>query len=98
MASDPLQTRLCEMFGVEYPIVAFTHCKDVAAAVTNAGGIGVLGELSHTPDEIRADIKWLRDRVGNKPFGIDLVFPASIPQSANRENLEASIPEEYRAF
>ena len=38
---NPLHTRLCDMFGIEFPVLAFTHCKDVAAAVTNAGGLGV---------------------------------------------------------
>jgi len=84
---------LCEDLGIEFPIVAFTHCKDVAAEVVNAGGLAVLGGAGHTPDEIEADIKWLRQRVGSKPFGIDLLIPASVPATANRENLEAQIPE-----
>lgn len=99
MSSDPLHTRLCEDLGIEFPVVAFTHCKDVVAEVVNAGGLGVLGELSRTPDEIAADIKWLRERVGNRPFGIDLIFPASIPPTTiNREDLEAQIPQEHRDF
>ncbi len=98
MARDPLRTKLCEMFGLEYPVAAFTHCKDVAVAVTNAGGLGVLGELTRTPEEIAQDIRWMRERVGNKPFGIDLVFPASVPATANMEDLEAQIPEEQRKF
>ncbi len=95
---DPLQTKLCDKFGIEYPIAAFTHCKDVAAAVTGAGGIGVLGMAGASPDEIAAGVKWLRDRVGDKPFGIDVLIPASVPPSVNREDLEAAIPEEHLAF
>lgn len=99
MARDPLYTRLCEELGIEYPVVAFSHCKDVVVEVVNAGGLGVLGELAHTPDEIAEDIKWIRDRVGSKPFGIDLVFPASIPPvTVNREDLEMQIPQEHRDF
>ena len=79
MAEDPLRTKLCEMLGIEFPIIAFTHCKDVAVAVINAGGFAVLGEAMHTPDEIAADIKWIRDRIDGKPFGVDLVVPASVP-------------------
>jgi len=56
------------MLGVEFPIIAFTHCKDVVIAVVNAGGFAVLGEAMHTPDEIAADVKWIRDRIGGKPF------------------------------
>ncbi len=98
MAKDPLHTKLCEMLGLEYPIIAFTHCKDVVVAVTNAGGLGVMGEVGRTPDEIAQDVKWIRERVGSKPFGVDLLFPASIPPTANLEDLNQQIPDEYRAF
>ncbi len=98
MDKDPLHTKLCDMLGIEFPIIAFTHCKDVVAAVVNAGGFSVLGEAMHTPDEITADIKWIRERVGTKPFGIDLVLPASSPMSGTLEELEANIPETHRAF
>ena len=67
MAKDPLSTRFTEMLGIEFPIIAFTHCKDVAVAVINSGGFAVLGEAMHTPDDIAADIQWIRDRVdGNQ--------------------------------
>jgi NAD(P)H-dependent flavin oxidoreductase YrpB (nitropropane dioxygenase family) len=84
--------------GIEYPIVAFTHCKDVAAAVINAGGFAVLGQTQSTPDEIEANIKWLRGKIDGKPFGIDLVFPASVPAKATTADLLAQIPREQREF
>jgi NAD(P)H-dependent flavin oxidoreductase YrpB (nitropropane dioxygenase family) len=98
VAQDPLHTKICDMFGIEFPIFAFSHCRDVVVAVTNAGGVGVLGELARTPDQIALDIAWIRERVGDKPFGIDLVFPASVPASANLEDLASHIPEEHRRF
>lgn len=98
MARDPLHTKLCDMLGIEFPIVAFTHCKDVVAAVCNAGGVGILGEAGHTPEEIAADVKWLRERVGDRPFGVDLLIPASVPESGGRQDLAAQIPEEHRRF
>ena len=55
--SDPLHTSLCDKLGIEYPVVAFTHCKDVAVAVISPGGFAVLGEAMHLPEHIRADIK-----------------------------------------
>ena len=97
MTGNPLHTRLCEEYGAEYPIVAFAHTKDVIAAVTNAGGIGVLGALSMEPEEIRSAIHWIRERVGDKPFGIDLLLPASFVEG-NAEDLEAQIPEAHREF
>ena len=87
MAKDPLRTKLCDMMGIEFPIIAFTHCKDVVAAVVNAGGFAVLGEAMHTPDHIADDIKWIRSRVGDKPFGIDLVLPASAPPTDKEYNV-----------
>lgn len=97
MNGNPLHTRLCEEYGVEYPIVAFAHTKDVIAAVTNAGGIGVLGALSMEPEEIRSAVHWIRERVGDKPFGVDLLLPASFVEG-NIEDLEAQIPEGHREF
>ena len=96
--SGPLHTPLCDKLGIEYPIVAFTHCKDVAVAVINSGGFAVLGEALHTPDHIAADIKWIRERIGGKPFGIDLVLPSSVPEEKSVEELMAMIPPEQRAF
>ncbi|MDH3213024.1 MAG: nitronate monooxygenase [Myxococcales bacterium] len=95
---DPLRTRLCESLGIEYPIVSFTHCKDVAAAVINAGAFAVLGQTQSTPDEIAANIQWLRERVGDKPFGVDLVFPASVPSLGTPEELIAQIPAAQREY
>lgn len=98
MNKNPLHTKLCDSLGIEYPIIAFTHCKDVAAAVINAGGFAVMGQTQHTPDEIAADIKWLRERIGGKPFGIDLVFPASVPNVGSIDELLAQIPKPQREF
>ncbi len=96
--NSPLHTPLCDKLGIEYPVVAFTHCKDVAVAVINSGGFAVLGEALHTPDEIAADIKWMRERIGGKPFGIDLVLPASMPAEKSVAELLAMIPQEQRDF
>jgi NAD(P)H-dependent flavin oxidoreductase YrpB (nitropropane dioxygenase family) len=98
VAKDPLHTKLCDMLGIEFPIVAFTHCKDVVAAVVNAGAFAVLGEAMHTPEEIAADVKWIRDKVGTSPFGIDLVLPASSPPTGSLDELTSQIPETHRAF
>jgi len=67
-------------------------------AAINAGGFACMGETHHTPDEIAADIKWIRERVGGKPFGIDLVFPASVPPAGTPEELWEKIPKPQLEF
>jgi NAD(P)H-dependent flavin oxidoreductase YrpB (nitropropane dioxygenase family) len=91
---NPLHTQLCDQLGIEYPIVAFTHCKDVAAAVTNAGAFAVLGQTQSSPDEIDSNIRWMREKIGDKPFGVDLVFPASVPATGDIDTLRSQIPKE----
>ena len=68
MVNDPLHTKLCDTLGIEFPIIAFTHCKDVAVAVINAGAFAVYGGTPHAPDRLAAEIGWIRDRVGGKPL------------------------------
>ena len=95
MTNDPLHTRLCEEYGCEYPIVAFAHTRDVIAAASNAGGIGVLGCSTHTIEEMRADIKWIKERVGDRPFGADITIPSSYVRG-NQEELDEQIPQGHR--
>jgi NAD(P)H-dependent flavin oxidoreductase YrpB (nitropropane dioxygenase family) len=66
---------LTEMFGIEYPIFAFSHCRDVVAAVTNAGGMGVLGALAFSPEELEQELTWIDEHVGGRPYGVDVVMP-----------------------
>jgi NAD(P)H-dependent flavin oxidoreductase YrpB (nitropropane dioxygenase family) len=97
MRGDTLHTRLCDEYGCEVPIVAFAHTRDVIVSVCNAGGIGILGGTTMSIDELRANINWIRDRVGDKPFGVDLLVPASFVEG-NLEDLEAMIPQRHRDF
>lgn len=96
--SSPLRTRVSGMLGVEYPIFAFAHHEDVIVEAVKAGGIGIYGGTRKTPQEIRDVIKNIRSRVGDLPFGIDLVIPKGMPTDNNREEIEAQLPAEHRAF
>jgi NAD(P)H-dependent flavin oxidoreductase YrpB (nitropropane dioxygenase family) len=86
------------MLEIEYPVMAFSHCRDVAAAVTNAGGCGVLGALALTPKDLTMQANWIKEQTSNKPFGIDLVFPQASPQTTTHEQLMSLIPQEYKDF
>ena len=77
-----MQNELCERFGIEFPIFAFTHCRDVAAAVSRAGGLGVLGALAFPPDQLELELQWIDEHVDGKPYGVDIVMPV---KTADRE-------------
>ena len=98
MQSSPLHTSICDLFGVEHPIFAFSHSVDVVAAVTLAGGVGVLGATRMFPEEIASALKEIRSRVGSRPFAVDLVLPKGMPERNNREDIEAQLPDGHRAF
>jgi NAD(P)H-dependent flavin oxidoreductase YrpB (nitropropane dioxygenase family) len=70
-----MHTDLCDVFGIEYPIFAFTHCRDVVAAVSKAGGMGVLGAVGFSPEQLERELDWIDDNVGGKPYGVDTVMP-----------------------
>lgn len=93
---------LCERFGIEFPLFAFSHCRDVVAEVTKAGGFGVLGAAGHTPESLEIELSWIDEQVGDKPYGVDIIVPNSIDdkESANvsAEEIEARIPPEHKAY
>ena len=70
-----MQTELAKQLGIEFPIFAFTHCRDVVAAVSKAGGFGVLGAVGFTPEQLEVELKWIDEHVGDKPYGVDIVIP-----------------------
>lgn len=98
-----MRTRVTDMFGIELPIFAFSHCRDVVAAVSRAGGMGVLGALYFTPEELEIELAWLDEHVDGKPYGVDVVMPASYEgvDFAPEElvaRLQGMIPEGHRKF
>ncbi len=66
---------LCEQLGIDYPIFAFTHCRDVVVAVSKAGGIGVLGAVGFSPEQLKEELDWIDEHIGDFPYGVDIVIP-----------------------
>lgn len=97
-----MNTPICEMFGIEFPLIAFTHCRDVVVAVSKAGGMGVFGAVAHPPDRLEEELRWIDARIEGKPYGIDLIVPNKIAEVSagglNRNKVEAAIPQEYFQF
>jgi NAD(P)H-dependent flavin oxidoreductase YrpB (nitropropane dioxygenase family) len=93
--------RVCELLGCEYPIIAFSHCRDVVAAVTNAGGFGVLGAAAFAPEALDRELSWIDEHVAGRPYGADILVPAGVPGSdrpLRAEQLGELLPETQRAF
>ncbi|BBY36648.1 putative monooxygenase [Mycobacterium mantenii] len=97
-----MRTRAAEMLGVEFPICAFSHCRDVVAAVTNAGGFGILGATAHSPQRLQSELTWIEEQTGGKPYGVDLLLPPKYvgAEQGGIDTAQARtlLPDEHRAF
>ncbi|MGZ4452907.1 MAG: NAD(P)H-dependent flavin oxidoreductase [Nocardioides sp.] len=94
-----MRTDLCERFGIEYPIFAFTPSEHVAAAVSRAGGLGVLGCVRfNDPEELDTTLSWLDENTDGKPYGVDIVMPMKVPTEGTAVDLASYIPEGHKEF
>jgi NAD(P)H-dependent flavin oxidoreductase YrpB (nitropropane dioxygenase family) len=94
-----MRTELCERFGIDYPIFAFTPSEHVAAAVSKAGGLGVLGAVRfNDASELDRTLDWLDDNTDGKPYGVDVVMPMTVPTEGKAIDLQAMIPPEHITF
>ena len=97
-----MKSPVCEMLGIEFPLFAFSHCRDVVAAVSRAGGFGVLGATGHNAQSIHTELQWIDDHVGGKPYGIDILVPENMATAGERgvtyNSLKSRIPEAHQTF
>jgi NAD(P)H-dependent flavin oxidoreductase YrpB (nitropropane dioxygenase family) len=99
-----VHTQICDTLGIEFPIFAFSHCRDVVAAVSKAGGFGVLGAVGFPPEQLEIELKWIDEHVGDKPYGVDIVIPGKYEGMGEldphklEEMLRAAIPEQHRQY
>jgi len=96
-----VKTPICDQYGIEFPLFAFSHCRDVVAAVTNAGGLGVLGGVAFRPDQLEQELCWIDEHVDGKPYGVDIIVPAKFEgkgESLTKDQLAERIPGEHRTF
>jgi NAD(P)H-dependent flavin oxidoreductase YrpB (nitropropane dioxygenase family) len=97
-----MRTRVCDTFGIDLPIFAFSHCRDVVAAVSKAGGLGVLGALAFSPDQLEIELNWIDEHIDGKPYGVDVVMPAKYAGAGELDpdrmgdQLKEMIPQQHR--
>ena len=96
-----MKSQICDLLGIEFPMVAFSHCRDVVAAVSKAGGMGVLGAVGLSPEKLEIELKWIDEHVDGKPYGVDVLIPNSYVgkgENLSTDDLRTMIPQEHRDF
>lgn len=97
-----MYTALRKKMGIDLPIFAFSHCRDVVAAVSKAGGFGVLGVTGMSPEQLDIELAWIESEVGDRPYGVDILIPAKMPGKEKGglsvAELDAMIPDAHKRF
>src|ERR1700755_2067910 len=97
-----MQNPLCKRLGIEFPIFAFSHCRDVVAAVSRAGGFGVLGAVAYSPEQLEEELAWIDAHIDGKPYGVDTVIPVKyVGKEAgdlSKDALQKHVPEGHKRF
>ena len=91
-----MKSTLCNKLGVEFPLFAFSHCRNVITEVSKAGGFGVLGAVGHTPESLEVEMNWIDKNINGRPYGIDLLIPNNMDHKDDggmrTRDLKALIP------
>ena len=100
-----MHTPICDELGIEFPIFAFTHCRDVVVAVSKAGGYGVLGAVGFSPEQLEIELNWIDEHIGDHPYGVDIVIPnkyEGMDEDLSPEQLgdmlRSMVPQEHLDF
>lgn len=97
-----MTSKLCAQLGIEFPLFAFSHCRDVVAAVSKAGGFGVLGATAFNPEQLAIELDWIDAHVDGKPYGIDVLIPENLSVGheldLTSKTLAARIPQGHKHF
>ena len=97
-----MQNRLQKHLGFQSPIFAFSHCRNVVAEVTKAGGFGVLGASTFSPKQLEVELAWIDEQVGDLPYGVDVIIPVKYDRDAEaafgKKDLNDLIPDTHKAF
>ena len=100
-----MRTPICDDLGIEFPIFAFTHCRDVVVAVSKAGGFGVLGAVGFSPEQLEIELNWIDEHIGDHRYGVDIVIPnkyegmdANMSTDELTKMLQDMVPQQHLDF
>ena len=95
-----MKSPICDMLGIDFPLIAFTHCRDVVVEVSKAGGMGVLGAAGYSAQTLEVELNWIDEHVDGKPYGVDLIAPTSMATTDDTtpEQTLDMVPSEHRDF
>ncbi|MEO1931871.1 MAG: nitronate monooxygenase, partial [Pseudohongiella sp.] len=96
-----MKSKLCDMLGIEFPLIAFSHCRDVVVEVSKAGGLGVLGAASFSAEQLEIELTWIDEQLAGTPYGVDLIAPTSMAvteENDSFEDIKGLVPDNYRQF
>ena len=96
-----MKSKLCSKLDIEFPLIAFSHCRDVVVEVSKAGGLGVLGAAGFSPEQLEIELSWIDQNIDGAPYGVDLIVPntmANQDESKTGYELQAMIPHSHRLF
>src|SRR5690606_12464892 len=93
-----MQSPISALLGIEFPLLAFSHCRDVVVAVSKAGGMGVFGAAALSPERLEEELAWIDAHIGGRPYGVDLIVPNSFAGKGEASTVPPSVPETHREF
>ncbi|MEM7097750.1 MAG: nitronate monooxygenase [Pseudomonadota bacterium] len=95
-----MRSPICEKLGIEFPLIAFTHCRDVVVEVSKAGGMGVLGAAGYDAQSLEIELSWIDEHIDGMPYGVDLIAPTSMAASDDdtRDSLVDRVPQAHRDY
>ena len=97
-----MDNKLCRLTGADFPLFAFSHCRDVVVAVSKAGGFGVFGAAAYTPEQFEEELAWIDAHIDGKPYGVDVLVPETVDprvtEFTNNAQRAAAISDEHKRF
>ena len=96
-----MKSPICDLLGIEFPLIAFTHCRDVVVEVSKAGGMGVLGAAGYNAETLEIELNWIDEHIDGMPYGVDLIAPTSMAitdDNSSSGEIQSMVPHEHQDY